>query len=71
MSVPAIWTTPENLRELCFSLVRSSFRKLRGVPNCALVVRFLGIRLDLSPEDKVVKRELAKILPRAYSELIR
>ena len=34
-------------------------------------MRFLGIRLDLSPEDKVVKRELAKCLPSAYSELIR
>ena len=28
LSVPAIWTTPENLRELCFGLVRSSFHKL-------------------------------------------
>ena len=26
--VPAVWTTPENLRELCFGLVRSSFHKL-------------------------------------------
>ena len=34
-------------------------------------MRFLGIRLDLSPEDKVVKLELAKCLPRVYSELIR
>ena len=30
-----------------------------------------GIRPDLSPEDKVIKRELAKCLPRTYSELIR
>ena len=30
-----------------------------------------GIRPDLSSEDKVIKRELAKCLPRAYSELIR
>ena len=30
-----------------------------------------GIRPDLSPEDKVIKLELAKCLPRAYSELIR
>ena len=29
-----------------------------------------GIRPDLSPEDVVVKRKLAKCLPRAYSELI-
>ena len=34
-------------------------------------MRFLGIRPDLIPEDKVVKRKLAKCLPRAYSELIR
>ena len=25
LGVPAVWTTPENLRELCFGLVRSSF----------------------------------------------
>ena len=31
----------------------------------------LGIRLDLSPEDKVIKWKLAECLPRAYSELIR
>ena len=30
-----------------------------------------GIRPDLSPEDKVIKRELAECLPCAYSELIR
>ena len=30
-----------------------------------------GIRLDLSPEDKVIKWELAECLLRAYSELIR
>ena len=28
LGVPAVWTIPENLRELCFGLVRSSFRKL-------------------------------------------
>ena len=32
---------------------------------------FSGIFLDLSPKDKVVKRKLAKCLPRAHSELIR
>ena len=32
---------------------------------------FSGIRPDLSPEDKIVKRNLAKCLPRANSELIR
>ena len=30
-----------------------------------------GIRPNLSPEDKVIKRELAECIPRAYSELIR
>ena len=34
-------------------------------------MRFLGIRLDLSPGDKVVKRKLAKCLPCAHYELIR
>ena len=34
-------------------------------------MRFSGIRPDLSPKDRVVKRKLAKCLPRAYSELIR
>ena len=32
---------------------------------------FSGILPDLSPEDKVIKRKLAKCLSRAYSELIR
>ena len=34
-------------------------------------MRSSGIRPDLSPEDREVKRKLAKCLPRAYSELIR
>ena len=34
-------------------------------------MRSLGIRPDLSPEDRVVKWKLAKCLLRAYSELIR
>ena len=71
MGVPAVWTTPENLHKLCFALVWSSFHKLQGIPNFALVVRSSGIRPDLSPEDRVVKRKLAKSLPRAYSKLIR
>ena len=33
-------------------------------------MRFSGIRPDLSLEDQVVKRKLAKCLPRAYFELI-
>ena len=28
LDVPAVWTTPENLRELCFALVWSRFHKL-------------------------------------------
>ena len=36
-----------------------------------MVARFSGIRPDLSLEDKIVKRKLAKCLPRAYSELIK
>ena len=36
-----------------------------------MVARFSGIHPDLSPEDKIVKRKLAKCLPRSYSELIR
>ena len=34
-------------------------------------MRSSGILPDLSPRDRVVKRKLAKCLPRAYSELIR
>ena len=34
-------------------------------------MRSSGIRPNLSPEDRDVKRKLAKCLPRAYSELIR
>ena len=34
-------------------------------------MRSSGIRPDLSPEDRVVKRKLAKCLPCAYSELIK
>ena len=36
-----------------------------------MVVCLSGVRPDLSPEDKVIKRELAKCLPRTFSELIR
>ena len=36
-----------------------------------MAVCLSGVRLDLNPEDKVIKRELAKCLPRTYSELIR
>ena len=40
LGIPTVWTTPENLRELCFGLVWSSFRELPSVPNFALDVRF-------------------------------
>ena len=36
-----------------------------------MAVCLSGVRPDLSPEDKVIKRELAKCLQRTYSELIR
>ena len=65
LGVPAVWTTPENLRELCFCLVRSSFRKLQGIPNFPLATRFSSVRPDLSPEDEVIKRELTECLLRA------
>ena len=71
LGVPTGWTTPENLREHRFGLVWSIFRKLEGVSNFSLAVCLSGIRPDLSPEDKVIKRELAKCLTRTYSELIR
>ena len=71
MGILAVWTTPENLRELFFALVRSSFHILSGIPNFALVVCSSGIRPDLSPENRDVKRNLAKCLLRAYSELIK
>ena len=71
LGVPAVWTTLENLRELFFVLVWSSFHKLQSIPNFALAVRSSGIRPDLSPKDRVVKQKLAKCLPRAYSKLIK
>ena len=71
MGVPVAWTTPKNLREYRFGLVWSIFLKSQGIANSALAICFSGVRLDLSPEDKVIKRELAKCLPRAYSELIK
>ena len=36
-----------------------------------MVVCLSGVRSDLRPEDKVIKRELAKCLPHTYSELIK
>ena len=36
-----------------------------------MVALLSGIRLDLTPEDREVKRQLSKCRPRAYSDLIR
>ena len=37
LGVPAVWTTPENLRELLFALVRPGFQRLYDISNIALV----------------------------------
>ena len=71
MGVPAAWTTPENLREHRFGLVWSIFLKLQGIANSALAICLLGVRPDLSPEDRFISRELAKCFPHAYSEPIK
>ena len=71
LSVPAVWTTPENLRELSFVLVCLGFQRSRDIFDIALVAWPLGSQPDLSPEDEEVKRKLVKCAPRAYSELIR
>ena len=42
-----------------------------SISNSALAVCLSGVRPDLSPEDKVIKKELAKCLPRTYSKLIK
>ena len=36
-----------------------------------MVALLSGIRPDLAPEDKEIKRQLSKCRPRAYSDLIR
>ena len=71
LGVPTTWTTPENLSEFSLAPIGSNFRKSLGVFNSGLMVWFLGVRLGLSPEDKVVKQRLVKCHPQAYSELIR
>ena len=71
LCVLAVWTTPENLREFPFISVRSGLRGLGDISNFALVMRSLGVRPDLSPEDVEVKRKLLKRGPREYSKLIR
>ena len=70
LGVPVAWTTPENLREyrFVFGIVFVSYL---GISNSALTACLLGVRPDLSPEDKVITQELAKCSPRTYSELIR
>ena len=42
-----------------------------GISNSALFACFSGARLDLSPEDNVIARELAECSSRPYAELIR
>ena len=71
LGVPVAWTTHENLREHHFGLVWSIFLKSQGFANSALAICFSGVRPDLSPEDEVIKQELAKCLPHAYFELIK
>ena len=71
LSVPTVWTTPENLRELSFVLVYLGLQRSRDISDIALVTWPSGARPDLSPEDEEVKRKLVKCAPRAYSELIR
>ena len=71
LGVPAVWTTPENLRELSFVLVCLGFQRSHDIYDIALVAWPSGARPDLSPEDEEVKRKLVKCAPHAYSELIR
>ena len=71
LGVPAVWTTPENLRELSFILVCLGFQRSQDISNIVSVTWPSGARPDLSPEDKEVKRKLVKCASRAYSELIR
>ena len=71
MGIPVAWTTPENLREYRFGFVWSILLKSQGIANSTLVICFTSVCLDLRPEEKVIKRELAKCHPYAYSELIK
>ena len=71
LGVPAVWTTPENLRELSFVLVCLGFPRSLDVSDIALVAWSSGAWPDLSPEDKEVKRKLVKCAPRACFELIK
>ena len=70
LGVPVAWTTPENLREYRFVFGIVFVRSL-GISNSALTACLLGVRPDLSPEDKVIAQELAKCSPRPYLEPIR
>ena len=42
-----------------------------GISYSALIACLSGVRPDLSPEDKVIKQELAECSPRTYSELMK
>ena len=71
LGVPAVWTTPENLRELSFVFVCLGFQRSQDISDIALVAWPSGAWPDLSLEDEEVKRKLVKCALRAYSELIR
>ena len=71
LGVSTFWTTSENLREFSLTPIGSNFRKSLVASESGLVVRFLGVRPDLSPEDEEVKRRVVRCHPRAYSELVR
>ena len=71
LGIPAVWTTPENLRELSFVLVCLGFQRSQDISDIALVAWPSGARPDLSLEDEEVKRKLVKCAPSANSELIR
>ena len=71
LDVLTSWTTPENLRELSLAPIRSNFRKSLVVSNSDLVMWFLDVWPDLSPEDEEVKRRFVRCHPQAYFELIR
>ena len=52
-------------------LVGVNFLEVRYVFDFVMVVLPLGIRPNLTPEDREVKRRLGKCRPQAYSDLIR
>ena len=72
LGIPTVWTALENLREFFVHVSRGQF--FRGqvmILTFVMVVLPSGIRLDLTPEDREVKRRLGKCRPREYSDLIK